>query len=288
MKEIYRPMNIFFTILLILAVVLVFLYTRISSELDRAENKVSQIIGTEGAVEFAGEATPNEVLYITTGFYPPYVYEEDGKITGLDYDILIAVLDEMGVKYKIEMLSWARGLYLLDSGDAFATFPYARSESREESYIFSDKFYDVDRYYEFYTYDEDSSFTIINDLEDLKRMKLGAVKGYFYLDLFDSYGLDYDISIDEKEALMKLREGRIDTFPMNPFVAKYFIETYFPQDVESFRTNELRLDLPEMGDFLMLDKENQYAEDFLTEFNRVLETLEENGTIENIIRRYID
>ena len=48
-----------------------------------------------------------EIKIVTTEF-PPYNYEENGKITGLSTKVVRAVLKELGMNSEIKSYPWAR------------------------------------------------------------------------------------------------------------------------------------------------------------------------------------
>ena len=57
------------------------------------------------SVAFAKE--PDEIL-ISGESWTPYAFEENGKVVGIDFEIAEAIFTKLGVKYKTEILPWAR------------------------------------------------------------------------------------------------------------------------------------------------------------------------------------
>ena len=225
---------------------------------------------------------PNLDHYIiVTGEYEPYVYTEKGVNKGFEYETMIKVLEAMDIDYEIQMISWARGLYLLNEGDAFGIFPYFRTEEREQMYSFTDALNDFDnaKQYFYYYQREDKPFEL-NSVEDLRHYKVGAISGHYYTQIYDELGLEYDLSIDKVECFSKLKEGRIETVPMDPLVAEALINRYFPEDKEAFKKSDFAFMTPTSGDHLMINKQDPRAEAFIDQFNQVLYELKSSGELD--------
>lgn len=217
---------------------------------------------------------------IATGEYEPYVYTENGIPKGYEYEMMVAVLDEMGVDYEIQFMSWARGLYLLETGEVFGTFPYAVTEERSLNYIATDSLIDATKRRDyFYYYDSGKSDFSLETMEDLKKYKVGGISGYYYTQIYDEMGLEYDVAIDEMESFNKLKEGRIDTFPLNPKVGDAIIKRYFPNDKDKFKKAKLTLAVDNPGDRLMISKSDPRGEAFILLFNQIFYKLRSNGII---------
>lgn len=222
----------------------------------------------------------NDHFVIATGEYEPYVYTENGISKGFEYEMMIAVLDEMGVDYEIQFMSWARGLYLLETGEVFGTFPYAVTEERAEKYLATDSLIDTTKRRDyFYYYDSGDNEFLLETMEDLKKYKVGGISGYYYTQIYDNMGLEYDISIDEMESFNKLKEGRIDTFPLNPKVGDAIINRYFANEKDNFKKSTLSLAVDNPGDRLMISKKDPRAEAFILLFNQTFYKLRSSGII---------
>lgn len=252
----------------------IFLAFDITSRMDQLKQYSGEIITRRAAApEYSGNWDKDDTLLFVTGEYPPYVYTDAGKLKGISYDALVAILDEMGVNYQIKMMSWSRGLTLLDNGQAFAAFPFCISEERLKSYVFSEAFLiDPDKSDFFYAYGTDNFQHPITSLEDLKTLKVGGIYGYYYFETLEALNIEVDLSVNEKECLEKLKDGRIDVAIFDPLVAEFMIDSYFDESSEQFHQISLSMKPTQVGDHLMLNKENAYAAEFLKQFNQYVQT----------------
>jgi polar amino acid transport system substrate-binding protein len=69
--------------------------------------------------------------------YPPYQFEQDGKVTGMDHDIISEAFKVHGVDVQTTLHDWDECVTLLDAGKADGIFQITRNPRREEIYIFS-------------------------------------------------------------------------------------------------------------------------------------------------------
>ncbi|MCK8058340.1 MULTISPECIES: ABC transporter substrate-binding protein [unclassified Fusibacter] len=227
-------------------------------------------------------------LQFTTNEYPPYAYTENGQAKGISYEIMVAVLDDMGLDYEIQFTSWARAVHLLDQGRTFGVFPAAISADRVEDYVFSDLLID-DKRNQSLVYEFDPSKTAksrMNRVDELSFFKVGAVMSYYYLPDLESKGIDIDLCVDEIECLTKLKDGKISYAVLDPKVADFYIDRVFSDFKDGFIKTDITISHETVGDGLMLSQNNNLRAEFVKSFNNTLEKLNQNGTIEAITLKY--
>lgn len=67
---------------------------------------------------------------------PPYSYYEEGKLTGLDIEVVKILFHHIGRDIKIRPLPWARVLAELKSGDIDGAFSFYYSPGRESYAVY--------------------------------------------------------------------------------------------------------------------------------------------------------
>ena len=91
----------------------------------------------------AGETDPQpqpqpEPLHLVTGNdYAPYT-GEDLPRGGMVTEIVRRAYAAVDTPVRIAFLPWKRGAAAVRSGEAHATFPYVKTEARQETFVFSD------------------------------------------------------------------------------------------------------------------------------------------------------
>lgn len=118
-------------------------------------------------------------LRIVSEAWPPYVYEENGVLRGLDYETTQIVLQRLGVEAEWQLLPWKRCLATLEQGQAEAILDIFRTPEREATIVFPSEPMSQVEFMLFYAKARPYPFRHINDLQGLK---IGVSAGYWYAD----------------------------------------------------------------------------------------------------------
>ncbi|MFT6141641.1 MAG: polar amino acid transport system substrate-binding protein [Psychromonas sp.] len=125
----------------------------------------------------------NDSFRIVTDPWPPYAYIDDGKAVGIDVDIALAVLGNMGIKGVVEMLPWKRSLALVKSLGADAILSAAVTRPRKQFLYFPTEPISTGDTVFFKRKERD---IVANLLVDLYGLKVGAMLGYKYCEELDN------------------------------------------------------------------------------------------------------
>ncbi|MDK2126280.1 substrate-binding periplasmic protein [Parachitinimonas caeni] len=145
--------------------------------------------------------------------WAPYEMQDDqGNITGLSHDIVLAVLKRMQIPLAapVEMLPWKRALALVEAGKADGAFSGVRSREREVFAYFSSEPLVQAPWVVFVRKDDLPQF---NQLADLRSRKAGIVNGWSYPDklrLLFKQGAVSVTSLDPPSNFRNLALGRVD------------------------------------------------------------------------------
>ncbi len=130
-----------------------------------------------------------KVLFVGADPYPPYQYiDEDGKLKGLDYEVIRDIIDKMGYDPLFIIKEWSVIEELLNIKKLDVVFQVTKTPEREKRYYFSEKLRDA---IEVIVTSKDNvpSFTSMNEFVDYimkNNLKLGVMKGYRYGEPIDS------------------------------------------------------------------------------------------------------
>lgn len=166
---------------------------------------------------------------------PPMLYEQDGKVKGVDYDIFSAYCQSRGCTMNITAYDWQGMLGAVSSGQADVGFSgISITDSREQAMDFSAPYYDNTWYLVALT----SHAKPISDLATLKPLRIGYPRGMAYADLIKNelepkgyYSLSQvQLYPTYTEVVTDLQNGNLDL----AFIEKPVLEDY---------TNRLKLPL---------------------------------------------
>lgn len=118
-----------------------------------------------------------QVLRIASESWAPYVYEEQGRLKGLDYEAAQIVLQRLGVTAEWQLLPWKRCLAALEQGQVEAILDIFRTAEREVTIIYPDEPMSQIEFVLFYANARPHPY---HQLQDLQGLKVGVSAGYWY------------------------------------------------------------------------------------------------------------
>jgi polar amino acid transport system substrate-binding protein len=227
-------------------------------------------------------AVAEEMIFVTGGMSPPYAYEEDGEIVGMDTEALIRFCESKGISPQFRSLPWKRALADVEQGRAHGIFSLFQSEERDaflhypETPINSVRTVVIGR--------EADNLTV-NSLEDLKGLRVGVLHAYKYGPEFDNLtGLNKIFCRDKRELITLLDRERVDVTMDAADVFNFKVKEYgFNRSkfeiLHQVRENPIFVAFSKAG---LGERGRQLAADFSDYFQK----LEESGELEKIRDSY--
>jgi len=225
-------------------------------------------------------ALAEKILFVTTD-NPPYMIVENGKVEGLDTEIIQEVCKKIGIEPQFKAVPWKRALAMVEEGTAGAMYALFRTEERNKFlYFASDPIDTVNTV----IIARKGSNEKITGLDDLKGKPLGVIGGFSYGPKFDNYsGLNKVPCNDQEELLKILNHGRINlcVAPELPFF--YTCKRMNLQDkfevayIISEDSNYVGFSKKALG-----DKGKEIAE----KFTKALKELNEQGVVQKLTEKY--
>ncbi len=220
--------------------------------------------------ETPSPATEDKLL-IVTGEYIPYVGEE------LEYQGFLTRLIEESMKncdveYEIKFYPWARCREMVESGLAWASYPYGHSALNDEAFLFSNKIYSTK--HKFYYLKDNKKFqqNALNydSIDDFGDFVFGGANGYWYGNRRDiiALGVKPEWAKNTDGLLKMLYSGRIDFMIEDELVCEEAIKRLFPKDVDAFATLQAEAKLQDY--YLIVSKKYPDSQMYLEQFNEGL------------------
>ncbi|MFZ5353253.1 MAG: transporter substrate-binding domain-containing protein [Bacillota bacterium] len=272
-------------ILVLICLSLIFAYTACGSEEAAAKADTGKPAEAAAPTPEKTE-TADEVITLVTGEWAPFTSESmEGK--GFFTEIVTAVLDEMGVKYEYVFYPWERCEKAVESGSAWAAFPYKYTTERGQKYLFSNNLaFSYNKFFYLKSNPKSSSFKY-NTLEDLKDYRIGGVNGFFYKEAFEAAKLKVDWVSSEEDALNMLIKGRIDILPLSELAGWELIKKTYPEEIDNIGVIETPLDADNADLNLIVSKAYPNSQELLGRFNKAFEAIKANGKYDAIVGKYI-
>lgn len=161
----------------------------------------------------AGYAESMPTFLITTEDWEPYNFMRDGIVQGISTDIFVLMLEKTGSsqgRKDIEIYPWIRAYKMTLERPNTVLYTTARTDERENLFKWVGPIFET----HFTLYALKSRHIKINALNDLKKYKIGTVRGDAYEDLLtEKTGMTvrdfYRVALNIQNT-KKLMNGRID------------------------------------------------------------------------------
>ncbi len=220
-------------------------------------------------------------LAIMTGEWKPFV-SRDLENCGFTAEITSQAFLAVGIRPVFQFAPWSRCEAGIKYGKTFAAFPYTKTGTRARFADFSEPIA-KSRTVFFYNRKKFKRFDF-SELDNLKSLLIGGVRGYYYEPMFKKAGLSVDYSENEDDSFKKLFYGRVDIVPVNELVGWETVNRLFHDQVDMFSTTKKTLDESELT--LMASRKYPDTAKLLERFNKGLRTIKVNGVYKKIIVRY--
>ncbi|MDB6442215.1 MULTISPECIES: ABC transporter substrate-binding protein [Pseudomonas] len=163
-----------------------------------------------------------EKLRIVTEPWAPYVYEEGGKLMGLDYETTAIVFKRLGIDVEWQLLPWKRCLAMLEQGLADGALDIFRSDERDALLLYpSEPLSEV----EFVIFHANARPHPFRTLDDLNGLTVGTSPGYLYSQAFrESTQFRRETAPTHEANFGKLQLGRIDLLITDRRVGRHLLK----------------------------------------------------------------
>lgn len=220
-------------------------------------------------------------LTILSGEWPPYVGESLPSY-GFVSQIVAASFAAANQPINYKWLPWTRGEALIKRGRYFATFPYSKTDLREQDFVFSEPVFYTRT--SFFYYKEHNKKIDYTELKDIKHLRIGGIRGYGYLRELQQAKLELYLVNNTMQLIEMLERDRIDLIAINDSVGWYIINHHHTANAAQFDT----LDTPindTHGVHLMISKDFPHALELRAQFNKGLAIIHENGVFQKIVEQ---
>ncbi len=218
--------------------------------------------------------------------YPPFYFEEDGKIQGIAPELLRELFGRMNIKTELTMYPLKRALFNLENGTEDALMILIKTAEREAYLHYTAPVIKV-RGLIWSAADRKGGAVEFEKLEDLRHYTTGVTLGYSYGKEFDSIlktMKNIDSAPTDLQNYRKLLAHRIDIFPGNEIVAKGLFKKNSDLQGKLIHSQKAFIEWElNMG----ISKKSRLAS-LIPEINKILSDLKNEGVIDRAVRKYTE
>jgi len=141
--------------------------------------------------------------------WSPYEIIGSGTTNGIHVEMLQAVAGKIGVELQFRQDAWTNCLTMVREGKADAIMSLSETPEREKFLVYPDEGFNVEE--TVLIVRKGSPFKWSGKLDDLKKVRLGIQKDYWYGKEFEDAGLlSNDVSGTTEEMIGKVLSGKVD------------------------------------------------------------------------------
>ncbi|MBB5204296.1 polar amino acid transport system substrate-binding protein [Inhella inkyongensis] len=163
-------------------------------------------------------------LRVAAESFPPFTHQADGRVQGLDVELVSRVMAGLGQTLEISILPWKRALLDLEEGVLDAVLGVSRGglNEREEMLAFPDE--PLSTAYSHFYFRADRPF-LFDGLFTLKGKRVAVLAGYRHPPDFSAASyFQREASATHEQSLRKLLAGRVDLALVHAAVGEYLIQ----------------------------------------------------------------
>ncbi len=220
-------------------------------------------------------------LTIITEEWPPYNYQENGKIKGFSTEIVQEIIKNLNLKYKIQILPAARLHSLINEEAYIMSFSLFRTKERENKY----KWIGPISQEAIYFFKKKGNPLNIQTIEDAKKVNLITTlhKSLVYNSLLNQGFKNIDTSVDSLIIIKKVIKSRVDLgISLTNLGIKYQLgKANFPLD-------SLEVTPVKLLDFsLYIACSKNIPDKVIHQWQNALDEIKASGTYHKIFNKYM-
>ncbi|MDO6567251.1 extracellular solute-binding protein [Alteromonas sp. 1_MG-2023] len=239
---------------------------------------------------FKANADQSNTITLATSEVSPFSSEHN-QLQGYINEVIHLTFKEIGITPKFEFYPHARAIYLADSGQIEGVFPLHRSEEPLKGMVYSDAIpggsinYLVHNNRKIENLFEADLGDSVDQFVGMGLTRLGVLRGSQIPESLSQTEKIHKLLAKSLPTLLDMLErGRVDFIYIDEYSAKQAIINHRPHLAQKFKfIKPLKGQNPY---FLGLSKQLPNAQKFIERFNRALASLQADGTIDKVLKRY--
>lgn len=170
--------------------------------------------------------------------WPPFEYMKDGRMQGIDVDLVDRIMNSLRIPYEIRSYPWPRAWKMAEQGQVEAVLSVSYHPDREKVLYYTDgqraaaedgglpvDYLWVTRY-KFFVKSRNGSNGEFDSYDRIieSNLRVGLNKGYSYFPDFPADRFNSRYYFDTESGFMGLIQDEIDLYPMDMTVGRYTLE----------------------------------------------------------------
>jgi polar amino acid transport system substrate-binding protein len=221
-------------------------------------------------------------VLLAIGGYAPYIDKSQAN-KGFLSEIVVKAFKKEGLNAILEFKPWKRIEATEIEENQRVSFGWIKTHERSKRWLYSDVIMNTTTVF---ITPKAKGFKW-STLDDLKPFRIGVSRGYSYGNEFDAMRAQFKIqeAASDEQNIKKLVNGRIDIFPIDPYVGARIIRDKLSSEEAAKLVMVSEPNLGEDGMFAVCSKKYSSCESLLNKFNAGLAKMKSEGTLQSIIEK---
>lgn len=219
----------------------------------------------------------------------PYQYvNKKGTLTGLDIELVQAIVENMGCQIDFKEMPWKRHLLAIEKGRMDLAAGASITPERQKYANFSNPYRTESTV--LYVHKGESGKYKLKTLQDIvtQKFSLGVTRGYYYGEEYTKWVKNKEFKNQIQEVhndsfnYYKLQKKRIDGFLADPIAATAGLKGEDLLGMVEIHPMKVYSD----NIYVMMSKKS-VSKQFIKDFNKSLAQIKANGTHDRILKKYL-
>ena len=222
----------------------------------------------------------NETIRLSIGEWAPYTSEDPQK-GRMAQDIVSAAFKLENIDVTYEFNGWEKTYQDALDAKSEGTIPWSKTKERENDFYYS-KIPVAKSKTVFFSLKK-TAFDW-SDYDDLKKYKMGEVKGFKSAKFLIDKGFSVSLVDTEEQNMRKLLSGEIDITTSSLLVGTKLIKSLFSAEEAAQFTSHKKEVFPETGFYLIISKKHPKGEELIKTFDKGFFKLLKSGELVKIMK----
>lgn len=227
--------------------------------------------------------TEADTLTLYTEHFPPYSFEKNRQITGLNTEIVRRSCELAKIHCEFQLLPWLRAYEAALKNDRAGLFSTSRDPSRENLFRWVGPLAHSNAHMYWL---KSQSVPPPRSLEDAKRFIVAVARGDIYELYLESKGFAVDVNLlqfnTKADAILPFLHGKVDLL----IASEQVMAVWLAQHQYSLADVEAVVDLSDIGhNYLALNP--QVPEKTLKRLQQAVERLHDNGEFKKLAEHFL-
>ena len=223
-------------------------------------------------------STANETARLAIGEWAPFTSETDPNGKLLEH-VVSEAFKLVGVDVVYRYFPWARSYRNIETGSYDGTFPWNKTEERDAVFYIPKQSIIKDEGVYFHL--KTTAFDW-NDLQDLKKYRVGVTIGYKQEKTYADNQIMADPVPSEELNFKKMLVGRVDVFQTSKRVGYMTIRKLFsPEDAARFTNHPKPVEIDEY--YVLFSKKSPKGKYLSEKFDEGMQALKKSGRYQELI-----